>query len=177
MMKRVLIVAVILFCFLTSVFSSSDISLFWGPAVMDVSQKGVSFSYGVNVGITPRLEGAIWAMSHLTPKPFSDNILALEAQFALMGVRSNYSRVAGSGINAFLGAGTIFSSDNPHNLFLPSEIFVSITPLSLGNPILERREKLAKIMVSYNWFTNDVKFLFNIVLFDYYIKGTWRDYR
>ena len=178
-MKRILLIVLVFCVLLVSplVASSFDYSLFWGPAIMDFTYPGVSMSYGMNFGLTKSLELSLWGTSTLTPKFFGDNRVGLELDYALLGVRTTSTAVVGSGINMLVGGGIMASTNNSYNLFIPTDVFLSLSTLTVGNPILERRERLAKLVVSYNWFQNKVGVIFNIALFDYYLTGTWRDYR
>ncbi len=175
-MKKLLLVFLIFVLLAPLAASTFDASVFWGPAVMDFTHPGVSVTYGMNFGMTKSGELSLWGASTLTPDFFKENYLALEYNHALMGVRSTGSAVSGSGINMLVGGGVMASMNNPYNVFMPTDIFISFTPITVGNPILERRERFCKLMVSYNPFENKVGVFMNILLFDYYIHGTWKDY-
>jgi hypothetical protein len=170
MKKRALLILFVLLVASASLFASSfDLSLFWGPHVNDFKAPGVGLATGMNVGITKRTEASLWLGTELTPDLFTDNTLALEVNFALLGVRNTGTAVAGSGINMLLGAGIMATSHNAEKAFRPTDVYLSLTPLTIGNPMLERRERGAKMMLSYNWEEKKVGFMFDLLLFDYYL--------
>lgn len=176
MKKRLILILFTIVSLLPLSAFSVDAAFSWGPAVMNFKTPGVSVAYGFNLGVSKRSELSLWGTSTLTPAFFGENYCGLEYDFSLLGVRSTGSKVAGSGINMLIGGGIIASMNNPYDVFMPTDIFITLTPFTLGNPILERRERFCKLMLSYNPFENKVGVYMNLLLFDYYFFGSWKSY-
>lgn len=177
-MKKALITMTVLTTLLFSALAGpyNDVSLTVGHQAGLRNLQGLNITYGVNVGLTKRLEGSIWAESMLTPDFFQDNALGLSLSYAVMGDRNTGTSVPGNAINMFVNAGLMLSMHNDWGVFAPTTAYVSFTPLTLGSSVLGRRERLFEVGVSYNWAQNRVGFFFSLFKFDYYIHGTWRDY-
>ena len=175
MKKRVLIIFIMLFSTL-SLFAGDyfDISLGFGHYTDFKKANSLSLYYGSTIGLTDRLELTLGMVSEVTPQPFNNNELQVGLDFAIMGQRSTATRVAGSSINTLVGAGLIISQAK--NSFLPSGVFLSITPLTIGTPIHARRERAFEVGVAYDWFENKFKFTFSFIKLDFYVRGSWRDY-
>ena len=132
----------------------NDVSLTVGHQAGLRNLQGLNVTYGVNVGLTKRLEGSI----------------------CVMGDRNTGTSVPGNAINMFVNAGLMLSMHNDWGFFAPTTAYVSFTPLTLGSSVIGRRERLFEVGVSYNWAENKVGFFFSLFKFDYYVHGTWRDY-
>lgn len=172
-MKRFAIIAVIAVALLACAWAGDhhDISFSFGQQTYKWPEKGISFSYGINIGLTERLELGIWGVSELVPMPFESNMLGLDLSFALLGARSTASKTAGSGLNMLLSVGGFYRTDN--NGAGP---MISITPLSIGTPVSGRRERILKTGFGYDFVNKDFVITFSLVSIDYYVRGTWRDY-
>lgn len=154
-----------------------DISLSFGHQSGGVENPdGINLGYGLNIGLSARWELGIWGESSLTPGFFSDNALGASFSVALLGPRSTGTLVPGSAINTMLNFGVVAESGNPWGLFAPTTGYVSLTPLTLGNPVTGRRERFMEIGVSYNWAEDRFGFFFSFLKLDYYVRGSWRDY-
>ena len=102
-MKKVLITMTVLTTLLFSALAGpyNDVSLTVGHQAGLRNLQGLNVTYGVNVGLTKRLEGSIWAESMLTPDFFQDNALGLSLSYAVMGDRNTGTSVPGNAINMF----------------------------------------------------------------------------
>lgn len=157
--------------------SYNDLSFTFGHQSGGIKNAdGLNMMYGFNLGLSGRMEMGLWTESMLTPCFFSDNAVGLSFSFALLGPRSTGTSVPGSAINMFVNAGMMFTMHNPHDLFLPTTAYISITPLSIGSSVLGRRERFMEMGAAYNWFENEFIFFFSFLRLDYFITGTWRDY-
>ena len=148
-----------------------DIALSIGHSTYKWPEKGISFSYGINIGLTERMELDVWGVSELVPRPFESNIVGAELSFAVMGPRSTASKIAGTGINTLVSVGGFYRTDN--NGAGP---IVSVTPLTVGSPITGRRERLLRTGIGYDAVNNEVVIMFSLLSLDYYVRGTYRDY-
>ena len=137
-MKRIAVI-IMLIVSLGSLYAGDyyDISLSIGHGIYRWPEKGISFSYGMNVGLSERWEMEVWGVSELLPMPFANNMFGIDFSAAILGPRSTASKVAGSGINTLIGIGGFYRTDN--NGAGP---MVSITPLTVGSPISGRRERI-----------------------------------
>ena len=171
-MKRIAVI-IMLIVSLCSLHAGDyyDISLSIGHGIYRWPEKGISFSYGMNVGLSERWEMEVWGVSELLPMPFANNMFGIDFSAAILGPRSTASKVAGSGINTLIGIGGFYRTDN--NGAGP---MVSITPLTVGSPISGRRERLFRTAVGYDAVNNSVVVLFSLLDIDFYVRGTYRDY-
>lgn len=181
-MKKRSLMVVVLVVLHTSLFAGTfdlGISLgtasHWGDTQYDNSR--LKLAWGVTLGLNPTWELDVQAHSALVPDFFGDTTVSVLVQKAFLGQRSTGTRVAGIGINSLVGAGVLFSTYNPLEVHLPSHVLLSITPLTVGNPISAKRERLLSVTLAYNFFTSEVSVLFNLLVYDFYLVGTYRDYR
>ena len=178
MKKTAATFAILLIC-LSSLLAGphNDVSLSFGHQGGGLeNREGLNWSYGISLGLSPRVEMSAWGESTLTPTFFGDGALGLGFSFALLGERSTGSYVPGSAINMLLNTGMLLTLHNPWNIFIPTTFYVSLTPLTIGSPILGHRERLFEMGLAYNWAENSFSFYFSLFKFDYYVHGTWRDW-
>ena len=170
-MKRILIALLLLSSLALPAADHHDISLSFGHSMYKWPEKGISFSYGVNIGLSARWEMNIWGISEAVPCPFGSSMFGLDFTCALLGPRSTASKIAGTGLNTLLSIGGFYRTDN--NGAGP---MVSITPLAVGSPISGRRERILKTGVGYDAVNNEVVVTFSLINLDLYVRGTYRDY-
>ena len=171
-MRKILILLMLVIASLSlSASDHHDISLSFGHSMYRWPERGISFSYGINIGLSERWEMGLWGISEAVPHPFQSNLFGLDFSYALMGRRSTASKVAGSGINTLISAGGFYRTDN--NGAGP---IISITPLTVGSPVTGRRERLLKTGVGYDAVNNEIVVIFSLLNLDYYVRGTYRDY-
>lgn len=180
-MRKLYITLVALVVLQTSLFAGTfdlgitlGTSAHWGESVYDTSK--LKLAWGVTVGISDDWELNVLANSALVPRFFGDTTVAILLQNSLLGQRSTGTRVAGLGVNTLLGAGLLLSDYFPGDYLLPTHILLSLTPLVVGNPISAKRERAFAVTLAYNFLTNQVSVLFDLVKYDFYVVGTYRDY-
>ena len=171
MRRAVIAIMLILSLLPLSAGDYHDISLSIGHGIYRWPEKGISFSYGVNIGLSERWEMDLWGVSEILPIPFADNMFGIDFSAALLGPRSTASRIAGSGMNTLIGIGGFYRTAN--NGAGP---MISITPLTIGSPVSGRRERLFRTAVGYDAVNNGVVVLFSLLDIDFYVRGTYRDY-
>lgn len=170
-MKRVLIIIMaLLFALPLSAGVYNDVSFSLGLDQYDF-KNGISASFGVNVGLSSRLELDLWTVSELIDIPFSENIFGAELCYSLIGKRSTGSIVAGSGINTIVGAGVFYNTASRG--FGP---ILSITPICVGSPITGKRERIFRTGLGWDVANSEVLVTFSLVNIDIYARGTYRDY-
>lgn len=171
-MKRLIMLFIVIFSILPlSAGDCFDVSLSVGQQSYKWPERGISLSYGLNVGLARRLELDMWGVSEIVPMPFASNMFGIELAYAIMGDRSTASKVAGSGINMLVSIGGFYRTDN--NGAGP---MLSITPLSVGSPISGRRERILKTGIGYDAVNNELVVAFSLISIDFYVRGSWRDY-
>ncbi len=172
MKKKLVLLILALACLLSSVFADHfDIAFSFGQDNYKWWNDGISFSYGMNFGLSERVELDVWGISEVIPVPFKSNMFGMDVTVGLLGRRSSGTIVAGSGINILLSVGAFYKTEN--NGAGP---IVSITPLTVGSPITERRERLLKTGIGWDFVNNDLIVTFSLLNLDYYVRGTYRDY-
>ncbi len=141
------------------------------------SQMGANFLGGVSLGLTKRSELAVEAITPLVPNPFSEVIVGFELSYSLLGNRVSDKNNAGNGLNTLLSLGLFFSDHNDKGQFLPTFLTFRVSPLTVGSSYSGRREHLLPLGLAWNFQDNSVSLFVSLVLYDNYIKGTWRDYQ
>ena len=54
--------------------------------------------------------------------------------------------------------------------------YLGFTPLTVGNPVTGKRDRMFKINAGYDFVNNKAFVFFSLFVFDIYVRGTWRDY-
>ncbi len=171
MKKVIIIVMALLLLSSLNAGDNHDVSLAIGQSSYKWPEKGISITYGMNIGLTGRLELGIWGISSAVPLPFQSNMFGIELGYSIMGERSTASKIAGSGINTIISLGGFYRTDN--NGAGP---MLSITPLAVGTPVSGRRERILKTGFGYDAVNNELVVTFSLISIDYFVHGTWRDY-
>lgn len=141
------------------------------------SQMGANFLGGITLGLTKRTELSLEVITPLTPKPFSNVIAGFEFCFSLIEDRVSTKNNAGNGLNVMVGAGLFFSNHNDKGQYLPTFLTLRFFPLTVGSPYSGHREILLPIGVAWNIQDNSFSLFVSIMMYDNYIKGSWRDYQ
>ncbi|MBR1918381.1 MAG: hypothetical protein IJ831_02025 [Spirochaetales bacterium] len=178
-MKRILITTVILLCAALSLSAgrTHDVSLSFGQySDTSMEQEVLNLRYGATIGLTKRSEVMLWGASTLTPELFDENKAGLGLSLALQGNRSTGTKVQGPSCNTLVTLGLIASERNDENEFRPTSVYLSVTPFSLGTPIMGKRERMFEVGVEYNWCVEKFSIFISVLNLDYYIHGTWKDY-
>ena len=178
-MKKTLIIFVLLSLFVLSLNAGDtfDVSLSFGQySGSSFAKESLNLRYGLNVGLTKRSEVMLWGACELTPSLLKHNKYGAGFTMALLGDRSTGSKVQGPSCNTLVSAGLIASKENDDNEMKLTSLYVSLTPFSLGTPIMGKRERMFELGAEYNWCKNKFSLFFSVINFDYYIHGTWKDY-
>ena len=121
--------------------------------------------------MTKKVELEIWGVSDLIPTPFKSNMIGAEIGITLLGRRTSGTKVAGTGINTLLSIGGFYRTDNDG-----VGAIISITPITVGNPITGRRERLLKTTIGWDFVNSKLMVAFSPLSLDLYVRGTYRDY-
>ena len=171
-MRKALILILSIALFASSAYADNfDISFSVGQDNYKWWNDGISFSYGMNFGLSEKVELDLWGISEAIPKPFASNMFGADIGITLLGRRSSGTKVAGTGINTLLSIGGFYRTDN--NGAGP---IISVTPLTVGNPITGRRERLLKTGIGWDFVNNQLVVTFSLLSLDFYVRGTYRDY-
>lgn len=160
--------------------SAFDLGITFGHGALSFNRftgPGLSMTLGLTLGLSQRMELDLVSLIELVPHPFGDVVAGAEFTFALLGERSFGDNRAGIGINTYLSAGLLFSNHTPDRRYAPTYLTFSVTPIVVGSPYSGRRERFAKMGVAWNFQDNSVSMYWSIALYDYYLVGTWKDYR
>ncbi len=178
-MKKILLVSILVSVVSISLFAgrTHDISLSFGQySDTTFDQEALNVRYGSTIGLTNRSEVMIWGASTLTPEVFDENKAGIGLSLALQGNRSTGTKVQGPSCNTLVTLGLIASENNDDKDFKPTSVYLSVTPFSLGTPIMGKRERMFEVGVEYNWCEEKFSVFVSILNLDYYIHGTWKDY-
>jgi hypothetical protein len=137
----------------------------------------VKFVWGATIGMTDILELDLQANSQLVPVFFGDTNVSVLVQRTLIGQRNTGKKVAGIGVNTLVGAGVMFSDYDEGGQFGPTHLLVSITPISIGSPYAGKRERILSLTLAYNLYSSQVSLVMDLLKYDFYTIGTYRDFR
>ncbi len=178
-MKKIALTVLLMALVLVSLSAgrTHDVSLSFGQySDSTFSQDSLSVRYGSTIGLTNRSEVMVWGASTLTPEVGDENKAGIGLSLALQGNRSTGTKVQGPSCNTLLTLGLIASEKNDDEEFRPTSVYLSVTPFSLGTPIMGKRERMFEVGVEYNWCEEKFSVFVSILNLDYYIHGTWKDY-
>jgi hypothetical protein len=137
----------------------------------------VKLAWGATIGLTDIVELDVQANSQLVPQFFGDTNVSLLVQRTLQGQRNTGKKIAGIGVNTLIGAGVLFSDYNDGGNFVPTHLLVSITPFTIGSPYAGKRERIMSFTLAYNMYSNQVSLMLDLLKDDFYIVGTYKDWR
>lgn len=154
-----------------------DFSISFGHVVQydDYHKSGLSTSAGVTKGLTERLELLVLVQTELTPDFLGDAQVGADLAFSLLGKRWDKEGFAGAGINMLASIGFLAGANSPDHEFEVDSIVVKFTPISLGTPHTGKRDRLCTIGIIWNFRDNRLAFVWNFMICDFYVCGTWRD--
>ena len=176
-MKRIVLLILLTLLLCTPLAADMhDVSISFGHQAGLPNPDGLDLSLGVNVGLSRHSEVSLWGEGQLTPGFMQDGALGLSFSYYFLGDRNTGTYVPGSAINMAINAGMMFTMHNPWNIFIPTTFYVSLTPVTLGSPVLGHRERFMEAGLSYNWAQNRFGFFFSFLRIDWYVRGSWRDF-
>lgn len=173
MRKRIIIILLALLILLPLSAGNDyfDFAFMLGQGNYQWPLEGIGVSYGVEIGLTDKLEFGVWGTSELIPVPFSSTLLGAEFSYALMGQRNTGSKVSGVNMNMLLSLGGFWKTDD-NGL----GVMVGITPLAVGSPSLMKRERCLRTNLGWDFVNKKLIVSFSPLDVDIYIKGTYRDW-
>ena len=173
----VMIVLLLSFCLFAGTY---DLGITLGTNIHlfanEYDESKMKMAWGFTMGLNENWEFDLQTDSQLIPRFFRDATVTVLLQRTLMGQRSTGTKVAGVGVNSLVGAGVLFSDYNPEKVFKLTHLLVSLTPFTIGTPISGKRERMMSLRLAYNLYTQQVSLLFDIVKYDFYVVGSFRDY-
>ncbi|MDD3903212.1 MAG: hypothetical protein WC136_06365 [Sphaerochaeta sp.] len=142
----------------------------------DFDQSKMKMAWGLSMGLNENWELDLQSASQLIPDFFGDTTLSVLLQRTLLGQRSTGNQIAGLGVNSLVGGGIMFSSYNNEEVYKPTHLLFSLTPITIGTPISGKRERLVTLTLAYNLHTQQVSMLFDVIKYDFYVVGSYQDY-
>lgn len=136
---------------------------------------GLHVHLGVVKGITERLEANVFTQSEITPTVFGDVQVGLDIAYSLLGKRWDKHGYAGSGVNMLVSLGVLAGSHNPRSAFTIDSLYVKFTPVTVGTPHSGKRDRVLSMGVNWNIHANTFSLVWNFMISDIYVLGTWRD--
>lgn len=147
----------------------------WGEKDLDPSR--LKLAWGASFGLTDVWELDIQTDTQLVPKFLGSHSVSMLVQRTLLGQRSTGGQTAGVGVNSLVGVGAMISPYTPEEKITLSHLLVSLTPITIGSPITGKRERVLTLTLAYNLHTKQVAVFFDLLKFDFYVRGSYRDYR
>lgn len=143
----------------------------------DLDSSRLKLAWGLSIGLTDVWELDIQTDTQLVPKFLGNHSVSMLIQRTLLGQRSTGGKTAGVGINTLIGVGAMISAYTPEGTTTLSHLLVSLTPVTVGSPITGKRERVLTLTLAYNLYSNQVVVLFDLLKFDFYVRGSYKDYR
>lgn len=141
----------------------------------DHHTSGLSTSVGFTKGLTERLELLVFVQSELTPEFLSDAQFGADLAYSLMGKRWDKDGFAGTGINMLVSIGILAGNHSQQGGFGLDSIVAKLTPIAIGTPHVGKRNRFCTFGIDWNIRDNRVAFIWNILISDFYVRGTWKD--
>lgn len=143
----------------------------------DLDASRLKLAWGVTIGLTDVWELDMQSDTQLVPQFIGSNSVSVLIQRSLLGQRSTGGMTAGLGINTLVGVGAMVSPYTPDGNTTLSHLLFSLTPITVGSPVTGKRERLLSLTVAYNLHTKQISILFDLLKFDFYVVGSYKDYR
>ncbi len=141
----------------------------------DYHTSGLSTHLGLVKGLTERLELLVFVQTELTPDVFGDAQIGVDLAYSLMGKRWDKDGFAGMGVNMLVSIGILAGVHSQEGLFGLDSIVAKLTPIAMGTAHVGKRNRFCTFGIDWNIRDNKVAFIWNILISDFYIRGTWRD--
>jgi hypothetical protein len=141
----------------------------------DYHTSGLSTYIGLAKGLTERLELLVFVQTELTPDFFGDAQVGVDLAYSLMGKRWDKDGFAGMGVNMLVSIGILAGNHSQEGAFGLDSIVAKLTPISMGTPHVGKRNRFCTFGIDWNIRDNKVAFIWNILISDFYVRGTWRD--
>ena len=141
----------------------------------DYHQSGLSTYLGITQGLTEHLELLVFVQTELTPDFLGDAQVGADLACSLLGKRWDKDGFAGAGINLLVSIGILAGTHCEDRVFGLDSLVVKLTPVAMGTPHVGKRNRLCTFGLDWNIRDNQVAFIWNFLISDFYVRGTWRD--
>lgn len=145
----------------------------------EYDDEKLAFSYGLTLGLSDVYELDVTGTSELIPDFLEGDSTVLRVMLSrsMLGERSTGTYYSGIGINTLVGFGMGFSTFHEGGEFYPTHLLFSVTPVTVGTPVMGKREKLCTLTLAVNVYEKSVSLFVDLVSFDFYALGSWRQHR
>jgi hypothetical protein len=75
-----------------------------------------------------------------------------------------------------MGAGIMISPYREEGTLGVSHVLLSLTPVTIGSPVMGKRERMLSLTLAYNLSNGQIGLLFDLIKYDFYVVGTYKDY-
>lgn len=135
----------------------------------------LAIQYGLTLGLSDVYELDVTGTSEIVPDFFEAKSTSMQIllQRSLLGERNTGTAVSGIGLNTLLGFGVGLSTYHETGEFYPTHLLFSITPITIGTPMMAKREKLCTLTLAVNIYDKSVSLYFDLLSFDFYLLGSW----
>lgn len=165
--KKKILIIILSICLSCSVIFGTDIALSVTPGSLITGtnyQPGAHVTVGTKIGLTPRIELGLDAMTEVVPNPFGSFRYCLYFGYDLLGPRYFRNGNAGFAINSVLNIGVAGL-----NTLVPDTVFIKFSPVTIGMVAQERREHLFPFGIGYDFINKEFCFWVSVVSYDFYI--------
>jgi hypothetical protein len=142
----------------------------------ELDSSRMKLAWGLSSGLTDVWEFDVQVDTRIMPSPFSSSSVSLLMQRTLLGQRSTGSAIAGVGVNTLMGAGIMISPYREEGTLGVSHVLLSLTPVTIGSPVMGKRERMLSLTLAYNLSNGQIGLLFDLIKYDFYVVGTYKDY-
>ncbi|MDD7200487.1 MAG: hypothetical protein SPF89_01690 [Sphaerochaetaceae bacterium] len=142
-------------------------------------ESKLAVQYGLTMGLSDVYELDVTGTSEVVPDFFEGTNTTMQVllQRSLLGERNTGTAVSGIGLNTLLGFGVGLSTYHESGEFYPTHLLFSLTPVTIGTPMMGKREKLCTLTLAVNIYDKSVSLYFDLMSFDFYLLGSWFQHR
>jgi len=139
----------------------------------------LAVQYGLTLGLSDVYELDVTGTSEVVPDFFEGTNTTMQVllQRSLLGERNTGTAVSGIGLNTLLGFGVGLSTYHETGEFYPTHLLFSLTPVTIGTPMMGKREKLCSLTLAVNIYDKSISLYFDLMSFDFYLLGSWFQHR
>jgi hypothetical protein len=126
---------------------------------------------GFNLGLTPRWEAEVFAVTEVTPAPADTVLAGIQVGFSLLGDRipTYFNSVIDLGfIHGIQGLNPSVTGGAATSLERSNYLLLRLSPLAIGNPYFGMRDRIFSVGLLYRIEDRSVSWIWNWVIFNRY---------
>lgn len=126
---------------------------------------------GFNLGLTPRWEAEVFAVTEVTPAPGDTVLAGVQVGFSLLGDRipTYFNSVIDLGyLHGLSGLSSTAAGTGGGGVTRSNYLLLRLSPLAIGNPTFGMRDRIFSVGLLYRIEDRSVSWVWNWVIFNRY---------